>query len=121
MTTSAEPNRSMPVPADLVASLRRMGLAGENEMPSGEPLAGGVSSDIWRADLASGPVCIKRALSRLKVAADWQVPVKRNLYEVRWFEAAARVVPQAVPELLGHDEEGGAFAMAWLPPERYRL
>jgi aminoglycoside phosphotransferase (APT) family kinase protein len=30
-------------------------------------------------------------------------------------------VPQAVPELLGHDEEGGAFAMAWLPPERYRL
>ena len=28
-----------------------------------QPLAGGVSSDIWRVELARGPVCVKRALA----------------------------------------------------------
>jgi len=121
MTPPTEPPDASPVPADLVESLRRMGLAGDSDEPLGVPLAGGVSSDIWRIDLASGPVCVKRALQQLKVAADWQVPVERNLYEVRWFKTAAAMVPEAVPKLLGHDEEGGAFAMAWLPPDRFRL
>jgi aminoglycoside phosphotransferase (APT) family kinase protein len=121
MAPPAEPTKASPVPADLVESLRRMGLAGDGEQPMGVPLTGGVSSDIWRVDLASGPVCVKRALQQLKVAADWQVPVERNLYEVRWFRTVAAMVPEAVPKLLGHDEEGGAFAMAWLPPDRYRL
>ncbi len=121
MTLDAEPQAAEAVPDDLVASLRRMGLAGDGETPRGVPLAGGVSSDIWRIDLNSGPVCVKRALARLKVAADWQVPVERNLYEVRWFRTAARIVPDAVPEILGHDETTGTFAMAWLPPDHYRL
>ena len=38
------------------------------------PLAGGVSSDIWRVDLPSGPVCVKRALGTLKVARDMARP-----------------------------------------------
>jgi tRNA A-37 threonylcarbamoyl transferase component Bud32 len=117
----SEVQQSTDVPDDLVASLRRMGLAGAGDAPRGVALAGGVSSDIWRIDLASGPVCVKRALARLKVAADWQVPVERNLYEVRWFRTAGRIVPDAVPEILGHDESTGTFAMAWLPPEDYRL
>ena len=108
-------------PAGLVASLRRMGLVGADEHPAGEPLAGGVSSDIWRIDLASGPVCVKRALSQLKVTADWRVPTERNLYEMRWFKTVAGVVPEAVPRLLGHDEQAGTFAMAYLPPDRFRL
>jgi aminoglycoside phosphotransferase (APT) family kinase protein len=32
---------------------------------------------------------------------------------------AADVAPAAVPPVLGEDAEGGAFAMAWLPPDRY--
>jgi len=32
---------------------------------------------------------------------------------------AAGIVPAAVPAVLGEDAEGGAFAMAWLPPDRY--
>ena len=35
----------------------------------GERLTGGVSSDIWRIDLPSGPICVKRALEKLRVAA----------------------------------------------------
>ena len=83
------------------------------------PLAGGVSSDIYRADLPSGVVCVKRALPQLKVAADWQVPVERNRYEVEWMRVAAGIVPHAVPALLGEDRASGTFAMAWLAPDRY--
>ncbi len=100
-------------------ALRRMGLAGPADPIALVPLAGGVSSDIYRADLPAGPVCVKRALARLKVAADWQAPVVRNRYEVAWMRTAGAIVPHAVPAVLGEDAEAGAFAMAWLPPERY--
>jgi aminoglycoside phosphotransferase (APT) family kinase protein len=62
---------------------------------------------------------VKRALARLKVAADWQVPVARNRWEVEWMRVAAAIVPSAVPQILGEDTEAGAFAMAFLPPDRY--
>ena len=45
------------------------------------PLTGGVSSDIWRIDTEHGPVCAKRALAQLRVAADWHAPIERNLFE----------------------------------------
>ena len=54
----------------------------------GGPLTGGVSSDIWRIDTARGPVCAKRALAKLRVAADWQAPIERNRYEARWMQVA---------------------------------
>ena len=39
------------------------------------PLTGGVSSDIVRIRLDDGrEYCAKRALSKLKVATDWQAP-----------------------------------------------
>lgn len=106
---------------DLTGSLRRMGLAGAGENPVFTPLAGGVSSDIWRVDLARGPVCVKRALAKLKVAAEWQAPVERNASEVAWMETARAIVPSAAPEILGHDQAAGLFAMAFLDPARYRL
>src|SRR5512134_1799268 len=79
------------------------------------PLQGGVSSDIYRVDLGDWTICVKRALPKLKVAADWQVPVERNRYEVEWMRVAGAIVPAAVPRLLGEDSEAGAFAMEWLP------
>lgn len=105
------------VDADLLVALRRMGLAGPDEAPRFTALTGGVSSDIFRVDLASGPICVKRALAKLRVAADWRAPVARNLYEARWMRVAAGIVPQAVPRLLGQDEAAGALAMAYLAPE----
>ena len=89
--------------------------------PPGRALGGGVSSDIWLVELAGGPVCVKRALSRLKVAADWQVPVERNRYEARWMRRANAAVPGSAPALLGEDAESGALAMQYLPPESYPL
>ncbi|MEO6565717.1 MAG: aminoglycoside phosphotransferase family protein [Casimicrobiaceae bacterium] len=87
--------------------------------PGLSPLAGGVSSDIYRVDLPSGVICIKRALAKLKVAADWQVPIERNRWEVEWLRVAGAIVPGAVPRILGEDAAAGAFAMAWLDPLVY--
>ena len=65
----------MQPPAAIVEGLARMGLA-RGDIPgealTGEALTGGVSSDIWRIDLQTGPLVGKRALAKLRVAADWQ-------------------------------------------------
>ncbi|HEX4886215.1 MAG TPA: phosphotransferase, partial [Casimicrobiaceae bacterium] len=63
--------------------------------------------------------CVKRALPKLKVAADWRAPVGRNRFEVEWLRVAAAIAPGAVPRILAEDPQAGAFAMEWLPPERY--
>jgi aminoglycoside phosphotransferase (APT) family kinase protein len=99
-----------------LAALARMGLLQPGENPVISPLAGGVSSDIVRVDLAGGAICLKRALPRLKVQADWEAPIERNRYEIEWMRTAARIVPDAVPRILGEDRETGMFAMAFLDP-----
>ena len=83
----------------------------------GERLTGGVSSDIWRIDLPSGPICVKRALEKLNVAADWHAPVERNVYEARWMRHAAGFAPR----LLGQDAASGTLAMEFLSPEDHPL
>jgi len=98
-----------------------MGLAGTREVPVFTPLTGGVSSDIWRVDLDRGPACIKRALAKLKVAADWRAPVGRNASEVAWIETANGIVRHSAPEILGHVSEAGLFAMPYYDPAEYKL
>ncbi len=97
--------------------LRAAGLAGPGEQPRAAPLAGGVSSDIWRVELARGPVCVKRALPRLRVAQVWEAPVERNRYEYEWLRTAARAAPRAVPRPLA--QSGGFLAMEFLDPARH--
>src|SRR4051794_4469042 len=111
----------MHISSDIVAALHRIGLLAPGATARGERLTGGVSSDIWRIDLPTGPVCVKRALAKLRVAADWQAPVERNRYEARWMQRANAAVPGAAPFLLGLDEAAGALAMQYLPPDRYPL
>ncbi|WP_406464862.1 aminoglycoside phosphotransferase family protein [Streptomyces sp. NBC_01622] len=112
---SAQPG---PEPA-LTDFLTAHQLAGPDEAARWTPLAGGVSSDLWRVDLPGRSLCVKRALAKLKVAADWQAPVSRNAYEWAWMRFASRHRPDSVPDLLAHDPEAGLFAMAFLPPEHY--
>jgi aminoglycoside phosphotransferase (APT) family kinase protein len=109
------------VPPEILAALGRMGLLAQGADALGERLTGGVSSDIWRIDLATGPICVKRALAKLRVAADWQAPVERNRYEARWMRRANAAVPASAPRLLGLDETSGALAMQFLPSARYQL
>ena len=127
---SRNPSPPEPPPADSAAgderaevygALRRMGLIGAEERPKLTPLAGGVSSDILRVDLPGGAVCVKRALPKLRVEADWFAPVGRNSAEVDWMRVAAGVEPDMVPEIVGEDRDAGLFAMRFLEPALYPL
>jgi len=109
-----------PLPPEIVAALHRMHLL-EAPAATGERLTGGVSSDIWRIDLPNGAICVKRALAKLRVAADWRAPVDRNRYEARWMQQANAAVPGAAPALLGQDEATGLLAMQYLPPADHPL
>jgi aminoglycoside phosphotransferase (APT) family kinase protein len=115
------PSHRVSPPTDILDAMRRMGLLAAGVRPTGQELTGGVSSDIWRIDMPGSPVCVKRALAKLRVAADWQAPVDRNLYEARWMRRANAAVPGAAPALLGQDAASGALAMQFLPPADHPL
>ena len=101
----------------LLAALSRMDLLRPGEQPTGSvPLSGGVSSDIMRVDLERGSICVKRALPRLRVEADWRAPIERNRYEAGGCGTVGAILPDAVPRVLGDDRETGMFAMPFLEP-----
>ena len=99
------------LPSELERFLARAGLGAPRAI---EPLAGGVSSDIWRVDLPQSRVCVKRALPRLRVAKIWEAPIERNRYERQWLQTAGSIVPGAAPRVLAWDDEAGLFAMEYL-------
>jgi aminoglycoside phosphotransferase (APT) family kinase protein len=101
------------LPEPVLAFLRKHGLAGADEVPPAMALSGGVSSDIWRVDLRTGPIVVKRALPRLRVEQLWEVPVERNRYERMWIEAANAIIPGVAPKVLAADDTG-CFAMQLL-------
>ena len=99
--------------------LRGQGLVQFDAEATWTPLAGGVSSDIWRVDLPGRSICIKRALPRLKVAQPWFAPIERNAWEWAWIGFAALHCPDAVPAPVASDARQGIFAMAYLDPAEY--
>ncbi len=103
-------------PAEIVAALVGLGLLATDRPATGAPLTGGVSSDIWRIETPTGPICAKRALAKLKVEADWRAPVERNVFEARWLVRAGEAAPGAVPKVLGQDAAAGVLALEWLDP-----
>ena len=107
--------------ARIAEALSRMGLIGPGERLRCRPLPGGVSSDIWLVKVGDRRLCLKRALPRLRVKDLWEAPVERNAYEWAWFRTVSRILPQAVPPLLGHDAEAGLFVMGFLDPASYPL
>jgi len=108
------------VPKEFVRALQKLGLSNSSAL-QGSPLTGGVSSDIWCIETENGLVCAKRALSKLRVVADWRAPVERNLYEARWLQVAHLASAGCAPELLGQHAELGVLVMRYLPPTDFRL
>ena len=98
----------------LMKMLCELNLAGDGDEIHVQMLTGGVSSNIFRIDLHSGPVCVKQALPKLKVEKEWHVPTNRVLAEIDWLTTAARIVPGNVPRILGADRVRGAFVMEFL-------
>ncbi len=71
------------------------------------PLTGGVSSDIRMIEHEGKRYCLKQALARLKVQADWRAPVERNHSEAEWLRTAGQIAPESVPRVLYEDEPAG--------------
>ena len=115
-TEEGESSRDCPEPAisDFVA---RSGLVPPGAAVRFERLPGGVSSDIWLVRTGSAAFCVKRALPRLRVAAEWRAPIERNTKEAAWIKAVAGTLPRAVPRLLAEDAGAGMFAMEYLSPQ----
>jgi fructosamine-3-kinase len=118
-TLTADEAAARDAEAEIAAALAEAGLLPAGVRPRLVALTGGVASDIWKVEGAAQPFVVKRALAKLRVAAEWLVPVGRNAAEAAWFRAASAIVPEAVPEVLFHDRARGLFAMPYFPPERY--
>ncbi|HEY0299942.1 MAG TPA: aminoglycoside phosphotransferase family protein [Rhizomicrobium sp.] len=105
---------------ELAQSLTTMGLVRAGEAFAVSALSGGVSCDVFRIEVASRePFVVKRALSRLRVAAEWRAPPERAAAEVAWIRLVAEIEPSWVPQVLGEDRARHLFAMTFLPPETY--
>lgn len=105
----------------IVRSLRQAGILPDGQEASFEALSGGVSSDIWKVTTRDRIFCVKRALAKLKVEADWFAPVERNRYEVAWYRVACKIVPGAAPQVIAHDEDVMLCAMEYLDGENHTL
>jgi aminoglycoside phosphotransferase (APT) family kinase protein len=79
-----------------------------------EPLAGGVSSEIWLVTDGPERFVVKRALPRLKVLDDWFADPARNTVEHDCLAYLSEVARESVPRLLFRDAEAGLFAMEFL-------
>ena len=84
---------------------------------AGVPLDGGVASDIRLVETPDGPIIVKTALPKLKVAADWFSDPARSLIESAAMEAFSGLIgPEAVPEILWVEPDKHRFAMRRVDP-----
>lgn len=96
------------------ALLMELGLCEATTPIRVKPLTGGVASDIARVNCGSTSYCVKFALPRLKVEADWRAPVHRNRAEYAWLEVAAAVAPECALQLHGRSQSEHGFVMEYL-------
>ncbi|MCF8710059.1 phosphotransferase family protein [Rhizorhapis sp. SPR117] len=88
-----------------------------SELEEGVPLEGGVASDVRVVDTPDGPLVIKKALAKLKVAADWFSDPARAMIEVAAIEAFGSVGgKETVPEIVWVRPDENCFAMRFVDP-----
>ena len=94
--------------------LDELGLLPPDAHLSVNPLSGGVASDIARVAVNDQLYCVKFALPKLRVAADWFAPVERNFAEYSWLRTAASIAPENAVHLYGHSGQAHGFVMEFL-------
>jgi aminoglycoside phosphotransferase (APT) family kinase protein len=83
--------------------------------------SGGVSCDVLLVRSPARTFVVKRALPKLRVAAEWRAPAERSHAEVAWMKLVAGIDPNWVPAILGEDRAHHLFAMEYFPPETHPL
>lgn len=105
--------------AEILSVLREAGLIEAGQTPPMHPITGGVSSAVLFIDLPSGPVCAKRALAQLKVAAEWKASVERTLSEIAWIRVVAAMDSTLVPKIILTAPARHLFVMEFFDPETH--
>lgn len=83
----------------------------------GMPLEGGVASDVRVIDSPQGTLVIKKALPKLKVAAEWFSDPARSMIEVASIEAFGSLGGrETVPEIVWVRPDEHCFAMRLVDP-----
>jgi aminoglycoside phosphotransferase (APT) family kinase protein len=106
-------------PTELATALAQMELLVAGDRPRVARLPSSPAAAVWRAELAWGTVCVKRALPVPEAHIDHAAALARSAYETRWLRLAREVVPDSAPEVVGEHPAAGVFAMEYLDPERY--
>jgi aminoglycoside phosphotransferase (APT) family kinase protein len=108
---------SAPDPHGILDALRSAGVMAPGAAARLSPLTGGVSSDVFRMDLADGRAfAVKRAIPRMRVAEEWIGPVARAETEVAWLRFARSVDARLAPQVTAEVPETRIFVMAFLDP-----
>lgn len=94
--------------------VEELGLGRSEDVSDVSALTGGVASDIAMVTLGDARYCVKFALPKLKVAADWRAPVHRNAAEYAWLKVAADLSPESAVQLFGRSECAHGFAMEFI-------
>jgi len=94
--------------------LTELGLVSDAHTVLAYPLTGGVASEIAIVKFDDRRLCVKFALPKLKVQADWFAPVHRNSAEYAWLKVVAKVAPGSAVKLLGQSIRLHGFAMEFL-------
>ena len=103
------------------ALLEELGLISEGSAITATALTGGVASDIAKVTTETKTYCVKFALAKLRVAADWFAPVERNFAEYQWLKVVADIAPDASLHLYGHSATQNGFVMSFLEGDDIRL
>lgn len=78
------------------------------------PLSGGVSSDIYRVEQGDRSFIVKRALERLRVAAEWEADISRNATEYAFFQKLSVPLSGLIPQVYFRNPDRGYFTMEYL-------
>jgi len=97
--------------------LVELGIIEPGESFTAQSLTGGVASDIALVNTVGRKLCVKFALAKLKVQAEWFAPVHRNAAEYAWLEVAADVAPESAVGLYGQSRKLHGFAMEYIDGE----
>ena len=115
-STSGSARESADDPRVVMAgALSAAGLVPDEETVRWLPLAGGVSNDVFAAQVGTRRFVIKRALSTLRVAERWDASPERSFTEAAAIVWAGEVLPDRVPQILAVDRERNVIVETFAP------
>ena len=107
--TAEDPRRVM------AEALSAAGLAPAADAVQWLPLAGGVSNDVFLAEVGTQRFVVKRALATLRVAERWDASPERSFTEAAAITWAGAAAPERVPSILAVDRDRNVIVETCAP------